>query len=375
MPAKKTPRFDLSHYASVARVFSDCLAYSLAVGLLAHVLDSKTPFALMMICSLCFGFSEIIPVQVYALKARGIPRKLAWVAFGMLIGTCAVYAVTERVFGLKFQVEDLADCVAGGMFFGIIYLGLATFRRKQARMRRALERVAARKKLAEEALELNRYRLLAAQIKPHFTFNTLANVLALMKTDVARAEQLLASLTDHLHNVLDFSSRTTVVLSDEVETAKVYLYIQRERFPKLTFDFDVPPEMAGVRIPPLVLLTLVENAIHHGLGSRAGAGHISVRGEISGAQCHILVIDDGAGLKTDSASPATPGNGRKQTSWVSAPGGVRTHGMGLDNVRGRIAALHGAGSCDVSLHPRGDGRQGCVAKVTLPFAKSEARDR
>lgn len=356
----------LKKHSNVLRIFAQGLVYSVAVGFLTHVFDTTVPFVIMMLSSICIGFNEIVPVHLYALKTHNIWKRISMILLGTLTGTGMVFVMNEGLFGRDFKLRDLALCLAGGVFFGSVYLGLASYQYKQMRLHRLLQSVAARKKLAEEALELNRYRLLAAQIKPHFFFNTLGNVLALMRTDTARAESLLSALAEYLDSVLTLSSKATVELSHELEAARNYLEIQGTRFPKLGFEIDVPAQMTRLRIPPLVLLTLVENAVHHGIGARAGAGRIEIRGEIDDAQCRLLVIDDGPGLRPPPAQrPAIPP--RIPAKWL--PGGAtRNHGMGIQNVRKRLESTFGASSTEVLLMPRPDAEHGCIARITMPFA-------
>lgn len=360
---QKLPQF-VNGYAAIVRVLVQGVLYACAVGCLTHVFARDVPFDIMVLSCVIIWLNMLLPVHQFAIKTRNFYKKVLALLFGTATGTGMVYVMNESFFSRPFYLRDLVLCVAGGIFFGSVYLAWVAYQHKQTRMHRILQSVSARKKLAEEQLELNRYRLLAAQIQPHFFFNTLANVIALMKTDTERASTLMTALVEYLQNVLAISSQATVDIKIELNAARNYLKIQSMRFQRLDFSIDVPDAMGHLQIPPLVLLTLVENAVHHGIGGRPGAGHIEVRGKIEGVLCHLMVIDDGNGVATKgSESPFPP-----HEAWVHGSHTTHTHGMGLENVRKRIASTYGAMQSEVRLLPRDDGKPGCIACVTIPFS-------
>jgi signal transduction histidine kinase len=189
---------------------------------------------------------------------------------------------------------------------------------------------------------------LQAQIEPHFLFNTLANVMRLYETAPARGREMLASLINYLRAALPTMREPGSTLAREIELVRSFLTILQMRMgERLQFGIDAPPELAGARVPPMVLPTLVENAIKHGLSPLPEGGRIDIRARTEGAeQLVIEVADTGAGF--------------------SASGGS---GVGLANTRSRLAALYGA---DASLSLARGTPRGVVAFVRLPLQMDPA---
>ena len=155
-----------------------------------------------------------------------------------------------------------------------------------------------RSEMARQALDA-RMRLLAAQAQPHFLFNTLANVQALVEAGSPRAPQLLQSLTDYLRAAvprLDGSSNT---LGQELELVRAYLELMQMRMPdRLTFDLHIGTGVHLLHCPPMTLLTLVENAVQHGIDPSEEGGRIDVSAELlGGGHCRLSVSDTGVGLQ------------------------------------------------------------------------------
>jgi two-component system LytT family sensor kinase len=181
---------------------------------------------------------------------------------------------------------------------------------------RELEAARARSQLAEARLEA-----LTAQLQPHFLFNTLQGISTLITHDPDGADRMLNSLSDLLREVLRRSETREVELTEEVRVLGPYLEISRWRFgQRLTVTIDVAHDAQGALVPFFILQPLVENAVHHGVGSRAGVGTIAIRAWRDDTWLRLTVTDDGAGI-----------NG-------SAPS---THGIGLANTRARLRELYG----------------------------------
>lgn len=172
-------------------------------------------------------------------------------------------------------------------------------------------------------------RALRAQLNPHFLFNALNTLGHLMKSAPDRAIGTLYRLTSLLRAVLRRTSGQFVSLGDELEIVESYLAIERERFEeRLQVTVDVPDDLRDVRIPPLLLQPLVENAIKHGISPKRVGGHVTVRGvREESPQGHtgrlrLSVIDTGEGFTTSTPAP----------------------GVGLSNVRSRLQYYFGAGA-------------------------------
>lgn len=196
---------------------------------------------------------------------------------------------------------------------------------------------------------------LRAQLNPHFLFNALTTIGWLVRTAPDRAVGTLYRLTELLRAVLRRSARGFVALAEELEIVEAYLAIEHERFEeRLLVSLDVPPALHDVRIPPLLLQPLVENAIKHGISPRRRGGTVRIEAALEhhAAAASILrlaVIDDGVGI-----SP-------------SADGGWRP-GVGLANIEQRLAHYYGAVA---SVRLYSDPERGTVAEVRVPVTDAE----
>jgi sensor histidine kinase YesM len=194
---------------------------------------------------------------------------------------------------------------------------------------------------AQRALAEAQLAQLQAQLRPHFIFNALNTVSALMHTDIARADRVLAQLGDLLRASLRVDRHDEVTLKEELALLERYAGIMRERFDgRVSFQWEVPAETLPARVPAMLLQPLVENAFKHGIERSSAVERITVRAERRGDELHIDVHNTGP-----------PMNGS-------------TTGVGLQNCRERLYLLYSSqASLDVS-----DGAGGGVkASVRLPW--------
>ena len=184
-------------------------------------------------------------------------------------------------------------------------------------------------------------QLMAAQIQPHFLFNSLASLQHWVHTRDERAAPLLDALTGFLRATLPLFNRQQLALGEELVAVRRYLEVMQARLgERLRFDIDLPAALMPLALPPGLLLTLVENAVEHGVQPCLGGASVHLRGHLQGEQVIVEVVDTGAGLGTDHAA-----------------------GLGLSNSRARLAQAWGK-AATLELHPRDGG--GCIATVTLP---------
>lgn len=151
---------------------------------------------------------------------------------------------------------------------------------------------------AEAQLAQSQLRRLRTDLQPHFLFNTLNSVAALVHTDAAAAEQTIDSLIDLLRRSVDATERVEVAVAEELEFVQKYLQLQKLRFgPQLQSSVEVADEaLLDALIPPLLLQPLVENSIVHGVRKRPrGGGEISVRVFVDETRLHLQVRDNGPG--------------------------------------------------------------------------------
>lgn len=209
--------------------------------------------------------------------------------------------------------------------------------------RRRLELDALRTQKQQSDLRLG---LLQAQVEPHFLFNTLASVRALVRQDPAQAEATLDALVDHLRATIpklrDGEAMLHSTLGQQLDICASYLALMKLRMGgRLSYAVEAEASLRMQSFPPLLLITLVENAIKHGIEPQPGPGRIEVRASVKGERLVVSVVDDGAGLQ--------PGLGS---------------GVGLANVRDQLATRFGDRA---SLSLRGLPGRGAVAEIQLPL--------
>jgi signal transduction histidine kinase len=196
-------------------------------------------------------------------------------------------------------------------------------------------------RMDEQAAEA-RLQMLEAQIEPHFLFNTLAHVKRLYDTEREAGARMLDNLMAYLAVALPQMRATESTLGRELDHARAYLEIQQIRMGRrLAFGIDVAGPLRAARLPPLMLLTLVENAIKHGLTPQVGGGRVDIRAAVEGGQLRVEVADTGQGF-------------------TKSGGG----GTGLANIRARLATQFGTNaSLALALNAPG----GVVATISLPY--------
>ncbi len=196
-----------------------------------------------------------------------------------------------------------------------------------------------------------RLSVLASQVEPHFLFNTLSGVRAAILSDPARGVEIIDHLVEYLRATIPEiradGSYLFVRLASQFDAARAYLGVIRARMPRLTFTVSCDAGLADCAVPPLMLISLVENAVKHGIERKKGPAHINVSARRqAGAQGELLVLtvqDNGAGFGQGSAGS----------------------GIGLSNIRERLGFLYGE-SASLTLLAGDAG--GVEARITLPLS-------
>jgi LytS/YehU family sensor histidine kinase len=196
------------------------------------------------------------------------------------------------------QTTSLITLVVEGLLFcPWIALGAMVRQRDVVAREQALEFELERSELEREASEA-RLRLLQAQVKPHFLFNTLANVQALVDAGSPRASSVLKSLTAYLRAAVPRLQESSTTIGQELDLARAYLEVMHMRMPdRLQFALRVDDGVAEVGCPPMTLLTLVENAVRHGIDPGEDGGRIDIDVSALGGRCTVRVTDTGVGLR------------------------------------------------------------------------------
>jgi signal transduction histidine kinase len=203
----------------------------------------------------------------------------------------------------------------------------------------------------EAQLARAQLQVLKMQLHPHFLFNTLNAVSALLHKDVELADRMIARLGDLLRLTLENVGTQEVCLQQELEFVALYLEIERARLgPRLALHLDIDPDARHACVPNLILQPLVENAVRHGVAPYARAGRIDIAARRAGALLRLQVRDDGPGLPR---------------------GGAFREGVGLANTRARLQQLYGPAH---GFEMAGDGGRGLAVTLTLPFRDSPEED-
>jgi signal transduction histidine kinase len=289
-------------------------------------------FALLLI----FGWLERWPRKL----PTWLPRTVLIIAgLAILIVPICVFAYvltggrTEHGFGLL-----LVPCL---LFAPWIAIG-AILRQRDALAREQAFRFELERSEFERRESDARLRLLQAQVEPHFLFNTLANVQALVDSGSPQASKVLASLVAYLRAAVPRMHSHTGTLETEVELVRAYLELMQMRIPdRLRYAIHVDPAAARLQCPPMTLLTLVENAVRHGIDPGEAGGRVDVDIWLRDGRCVMRVTDTGVGLQPTS----------------------RGLGTGLTNLRERLKLAFGA---DARLQLTEVQPHGVSAEISFP---------
>jgi sensor histidine kinase YesM len=327
-------------FASLAATVAFCL---LIAGFLTAI-GFGAGFAINLAFSLCIGLSiAALLMAVLRLNLAPLPR-LAAAALAIAIGALAGGMLARLLTGVGSSGDGSheAQSLLLGLVFGAIAAGFFWLRERNAALERELQaRELARLEAEKQGLAAQ-LRLLQAQVEPHFLFNSLANVAALIDADPGLAGRLLDALIRYLRASLARTRAEGGSLADEVALLTAYLDVLAIRMgERLSYAFDIAPELLAREFPPMLLQPLVENAIRHGLEPKLGPGRITVSGSLQGHCLELKVADDGVGL--------------------AQAGG---DGLGLANIRARLAALYGPGGM---LAVQGEVGAGVTATLRIPL--------
>jgi signal transduction histidine kinase len=316
----------------MSRTLKVSVFVNFALPVLSIILQSisRTPWTFILVLLLVAAGHALGTVAAWANPSS---RAARWAYWGLPM--TGAFACGFTVKNQAVPRESLVLLVLVAVLCSLT-LALAILHRHhyiEQRLREADER--------DKAVEMAQ-RLAGAQLEPHFLFNTLASAQHWVNTKDDRAAPLLQALTGYLRATLPMFKTPLLPARDEVLAVRRYLEVMQARLgQRLRFEITLDPELEATPLPPGVLLTLVENAVAHGIEPQVAGGHISVQGQRVGGAAVFAVIDNGPG--------PTPG----------APEGV-----GLSNLRQRLLLTHGA-QAQLRLGSALEG--GCRAEVHLPL--------
>ena len=291
-------------------------------------------------------------VLLSAVFIAAIPLALAYSAFNRLV----FYVINPHPAVIAMLSDDLdkfspilqvvgqaVDWYAFIVAWGVLWIALAYAAQVQG-----AERVAARYRAAAQAAEL---RALRYQVNPHFLFNTLNSLSALVLAERnADAERMILNLSTFFRTTLSSDPAGDVPLADEIAMQRLYLDIEKVRFPaRLQTRFDIPENLRDAAVPGLILQPLIENAVKHGVARSRRPVTITVSARADADRLELLVEDDGEG---------------EPRSGAGAPAGA---GVGVRNVCDRLMARFGpAARC--ASGPRNGG--GFSVSLAMPLSRA-----
>lgn len=334
--------------SEVLRSFVHTTLFCTAIAITIWLLGLADPLWASFLVSFCIGYSINLSALILEPRlVRTLPpivssfiTTMVGIGLGLVLAGYLLYGDL-----LLFLRNESYGTPLLALFFGV--LGLIFFRTQQ-RLHDARTQLAdarAEQLTREKAHLETQLKLLQAQIEPHFLFNTLGNVVGMVRTQPDAAEKTLIDLTTLLRAALKRTRTEQTTLGEELAVLTALLEINQIRMgQRLTWSLDVPEELKSTRLPPMLLQPLVENAVKHGIEPLEEGGSISIRAEQAEAALVITIADTGAG-----PGISTPGSGA---------------GIGISNVQSRLAALFGD---QASLTLTENSPRGLIATLRVPL--------
>ncbi|MDF3887500.1 sensor histidine kinase [Cupriavidus basilensis] len=307
-----------------------------------------------------FVYSHLIGLSIWLLI--DVARVLIWwnerprrwpflcltaiaVPLGVIMGSWATRIIlNEPAKSFEEAADTLRMCLVVGMLASASMIYFYWSREKLAHLERQAALDALQREEAEKQLVRAQLMALQAQIEPHFLFNSLANLDCLIATDQQAARRLLQRLIGFLRMSLSHTRAEQCTLRQEFELLRSYLDIQALRFgTRLSYQIELPPELAEVEIPPMLIQPLVENAVTHGIEPCMRGGSIVLSARAQGENAvQVVIRDTGVGF----GHAVTKGSG-----------------LGLTHVRERLARIFGAAA---SMQMEENTPRGVIVRLTLP---------
>lgn len=304
----------LLDFGAMVIVFTPALLAVIAADNLGSK-DSRG-WSLAVAIALGVAVGMALNLSVHALSSDGHAWKSPLAVFGSWVNNCFLAAIATTVYFFVTRENEAHD----------------TLHQEQ------MGRLGLEREMTEARLQV-----MQAQIEPHFLFNTLANVRRLYQVDPPTGRAMLQHLSRYLGAALPQMRESRSTLGRELALTVAYLNIQKIRMgDRLAFDVDIPEALKACAVPPMMLLTLAENAIRHGLVPMPEGGNVRVRARAVAGVLTLEVSDTGRGLEESSGS-----------------------GIGLANIRARLKSLYNA---DARLLLANNLPRGVTATLELPVA-------
>jgi signal transduction histidine kinase len=297
------------------------LVASVLLGLLNSI-DNETATLIVIARAIIVGLATLLVFGLFEQwpkrLSKRLPRsvlQLIGIVFAIPPAVALAYVVTRGADSHANQSErQRAMGFAGMVFTGFLFapwiaVGAMLKQRDAFAREQALAFDLEKSELERKALDA-RLRLLQAQVEPHFLFNTLANVQALVDAGSPQASAVLTSLIAYLRAAVPRMHDTVTTLGQELELARAYLELMQMRMPdRLQFTLRIDPLAETLRCPPMTLLTLVENAVRHGIDPSEEGGRIDVDVSLRDQRCLVRVSDTGVGIRAAGSQHTSLGTG------------------------------------------------------------------
>lgn len=273
-----------------------------------------------------------------AVGITALGRMAIWLRFGWPAGRPLTW---ESVY--RFVVANFTEAIGIYLLVALTSYAFSYYRRYRAGQLRSLQLEAQLSQAQLEALKM--------QLHPHFLFNTLHSISALLTKDSDAARRMITRLGDFLRLTLENSGAQEVTLQQEMDFLRCYLEIERIRFQdRLVTRMDIEPQVLDALVPNLILQPIVENAIRHGISSRSTPGVIEINAKPHNGSLRIQIRDNGPGLPAHRSSD-----------------NAFRRGLGLANTETRLERLYGeAHIFDLTNDPEG----GLIVTVEIPFNRN-----
>lgn len=275
-----------------------------------HVILFGRVLFIALAATVAFAIPERWPARTPRRIARWVRQVIA-VAIAIPAATWIAYAITT--YGNTVAFWHDSDYLTGFATISVLGLLVAPWMAVSALIgqisgqaqRQALAFELERSELERKALDA-RMRLLQAQVEPHFLFNTLANVRELVDAGSAQASIVLASLIAYLRAAVPRLSDPATTFGQELELVRAYLEVMHMRMPdRLRFGVYAQEGVLGLHCPPMAVLTLVENAVRHGIDPSEEGGRIDVNVTLHASRCLVQVADTGVGMRDTAGGLGT----------------------------------------------------------------------
>ena len=301
----------------------------------------------LLVSALCVGYTSMLLFTVAGnIRQSAFPQEamqVAAVVVGSCVGTILAGLVKQRTLAQMLSERLAGVLITMGLGIGVGCVVVATLilREKHSRDQMRFHRGESERHQLEKNLLEAKLQLMQAQVEPHFLFNTLANVQHLVETDPPEASRMLESLIQYLRAALPQMRESSTRLGREIEMARAFLDIHRIRMgTRLGYAIEVPEPLKDRAFPPMMLITLVENAVKHGVDPCCESGRITIRAEENEGRLRVSVEDTGEGIRPKKGG-----------------------GVGLANIRERLKTLYGSAA---KLVLEENAPRGVVASIEVP---------